>query len=297
LEANLIHSQQPKYNVSLKDDKSYTYVRITQNDEIPGVFLSRQKYDPRSLYFGPYTKKYGIEQVLRVIRQVFPYCLERKFTGKPCQYVGLHQCDGICEGKESKEDYKLKIDQIVKVLSGHTKPVKNYIENKMKEAVKQENYALASLWRDRFSILNDTVTDQKVVLNEALDIDLLSLVLESQGDGQILGSLFYQSIREGKVNNVLNYLMSGIEEIADEIISNDNPSKLDNSNIRSSVIEFLSKFILSFYYKQLDLPDSLFIQVFYGDKETIENNQYKFSDEDVFILQELLPIEIKIKAL
>ena len=180
LEANLIHSLQPKYNVSLKDDKSYVYIRVTLGDEIPGIFLVRKKFDPRSLYFGPYTKKYGIEQVLRVIRQVFPYCQERKISGKPCQYVGLHQCDGVCEGKENLKEYRSKIEQINKILSGQTKPVKAFVKNKMYEAVEVQNYALASLWRDRFNVLDETVVDQKIVLSDPLDIDLISLVLEKQ---------------------------------------------------------------------------------------------------------------------
>jgi len=274
LEANLIHSLQPKYNVSLKDDKSYTYIRVTLGDEIPGIFLVRQKFDPKSLYFGPYTKKYGIEQVLRVIRQVFPYCQEYRVTGKPCQYVGLHQCDGVCEGKEDLKEYRSKIDQIAKILSGKTKLVKTFVKNKMQEAVEVHNYALASLWRDRFNILDETVVDQKIVLSDPLDIDLVSLVLEKQEDGQILGSLFYQAIREGKVNNVLNYLMTGTESGAE--------------------VEFLSKFFLSFYYKALDLPEKLYLQVFWRDKLSFEVLQHSLESTEMEVLQELVPQEIRV---
>lgn len=76
LEANLIYQKQPKYNILLKQDRSYVYVRIT-SDPIPGVFLTRRKFDPKSVYFGPYTQKVAIFRVLQVLRIIFPYCQER----------------------------------------------------------------------------------------------------------------------------------------------------------------------------------------------------------------------------
>ena len=77
LEANLIHKLQPKYNILLKDDRNYLYVRLTNADPIPGFFLTRRKYDPRSDYFGPYTKLSGIVQTMRTLRLIFPYCQEK----------------------------------------------------------------------------------------------------------------------------------------------------------------------------------------------------------------------------
>jgi excinuclease ABC subunit C len=290
LEANLIHSLQPKYNVSLKDDKSYLYVRVTLGDQVPGIFLSRQKYDPKSLYFGPYTKKVGIAELIRVVRQIFPFCQEKRISGRPCEYVGLHLCEGICEGKEDLHDYKAKIDQIVKILSGQTKLVKNFIQEKMKEAVKAENYALAGLWRDRLSVLDETVIDQKVVLSEALDIDLITLVLEKQEDGLVLGSVFYQSIRDGKVNNVLNYLLSGAEPLDLET-----SSESDQNEGFGTEIEFLSRFFLSFYYKMLDLPESLYLQVFWRDKISGTTQAYNPHDAEKDVLQALIPEGVKLK--
>ena len=179
LEANLIHSLQPKFNILLKDDRSYLYVRIsggneivgsqtkfilkewqvekhtnkiitfepnsqrTQNPEtnfvqtsfsdgkfldakdlIPTVSLTRRKYDKKSDYFGPYTKRYGIFNVLRVIRTIFPYCEKKVYDNKPCSYVQLKQCDGICCGLETIAEYNGRLNQIKKVLKGDSAEVK-----------------------------------------------------------------------------------------------------------------------------------------------------------------------------
>ena len=291
LEANLIHSLQPKYNVSLKDDKSYLYVRVTLGDQVPGIFLCRQKYDPKSLYFGPYTKKVGIAELIRVVRQIFPFCQEKRISGRPCEYVGLHLCEGVCIGKEDLEDYRAKIDQIVKILSGQTKLVKNFIQDKMKQAVSTENYALASLWRDRLSVLDETIIDQKVVLSEALDIDLITLVLEKQEDGLILGSVFYQAIRDGKVNNVLNYLLSGAESLPE----NSTKSEADLNEELGTEVEFLSRFFLSFYYKMLDLPESLYLQAFWRDKVTGSIQICDLNSAEKEVLEALIPEGVKLK--
>ncbi len=320
LEANLIHSLQPKFNVKLKDDSSYLYVRVTVGDQVPGVFLSRQKYDPKSLYFGPYTKKVGIAELIRVVRQIFPFCQEKRISGRPCEYVGLHLCEGVCQGQEDLTDYKAKIDQIAKILSGQTKLVKIYIENKMQEAAKLENYALAGLWRDRLLVLDETIIDQKVVLAQPLALDLVTLILEKQEDGLVLGSLFYQAIRDGKVNNVLNYLLTGNENaIQDSAESNDLEVELepeleleftqsdadidaqsesastdlnyfdDGQSLSGTEMEFISRFFLSFYYKMLDLPESLYLQVFWRDKVSGVITQYTLTSAENQALQNLKP--------
>jgi excinuclease ABC subunit C len=185
LEANLIYNLQPKYNVLLKDDRSYLYVRISNNNlfvknaktglesssdkitfvpdnlslyDLPRITLARRKYDKNSDYFGPYTKKYGIVNVLRILRSIFPYCekvgVKAEWTKESktcCHYFQLKQCDGICCGKETVEQYLSKIGQIKKVLAGETDSVKVWIKVKIGEAIGVNNYELAGLWRDRLT--------------------------------------------------------------------------------------------------------------------------------------------------
>jgi excinuclease ABC subunit C len=241
LEANLIYNLQPKYNVLLKDDRSYLYVRIsnkyikselkTNADsvtfvpseitlyDLPKITLTRRKYDKNSDYFGPYTKKFGIVNVLRILRSIFPYC--EKVGGKAewtrdnktcCHYYQLKQCDGICCGKESIEQYLNKTDQIKKVLAGETDSVKDWIKIKINEAIMLNNYELAGLWRDRFNLLDDVISNQQIVLPQPQDLDIISLIHEKDSSGLAIASVFIQNIREGKIMNLNNFIMSGTSE-------------------------------------------------------------------------------------
>ena len=211
LEANLINNLQPKYNVLLKDDKNYLYVRFTK-DPIPGIFFARRKYDSNSKYFGPYTKKSNIVNVLRTLRTMFPYCQEKFPQKRPCSYVSIKQCDGICVGDEDRDSYLQKLEQIKLVLGGKSEYVESYIDKKIIKFAGDSNFELASFWRDKKIILQDTIMDQKIILPEPQDIDLVSLIIKYSGEGLQIGSVFMQNIRGGRVINVSNFLLSGTEE-------------------------------------------------------------------------------------
>jgi excinuclease ABC subunit C len=266
LEANLIYSLQPKYNVLLKDDRSYLYVRISGNDlnsnkkesyidkdngsitnianfdltnveakvsleSLPKITLTRRKYDKSSNYYGPYTKKFGIVNVLRVLRTIFPYCenagskFDFKHLGKPCHYVQLRQCDGVCCGKETPEQYLSKIKQIQKILSGETDEVKEWIKTKIAEAIAIDNYQLAGLWRDRINMLDEVIDNQQIILPQPQNLDIITLIHETDISGLAIASVFIQNIREGKIINLNNFIMSGTKDIEDEI---ENKAKTNN---------------------------------------------------------------------
>ena len=263
LEANLIHELQPKYNVLLKDDKSYVYIRFSNRDPIPGIFLTRKKYDTASDYFGPYTKKYGVENTLRLLRQIFPYCQERFFTGKACQYVGIKQCDGICAGLETKENYLAKLEQIKSILSGKTEVAEKFIETKMLSAIELKNFELAALWRDRLALLKETIVDQKIILPHPQDLDIITLVVdEPTADGLVIGSIFVQNIRAGKMINVNNFLLSGTSE---EEMQQDQIS-LESEEDEQLEMQFMQRFLSTYYSKNANDSEVL-IQIF--NKETV----------------------------
>jgi excinuclease ABC subunit C len=245
MEANLIHSLQPRYNIALKDDKSYTYVRITAGN-VPTIFTTRRKFDPKSRYFGPYTKKYAISEILRTLRIIFPYCQEERSTGKPCNYVSIKQCDGICAGQESSQNYKEKIEQISNILAGHTESAKLWLKNKIELAVKTNNFALASLWRDRLNLLDETVIDQKVVLPQPQNIDIITLITKEENEGLQIGSVYIQNIRDGKIANVNNFLMSGSEEVGIE------DDEITAANLTNPTLTFLERFLASYYSHKTD---------------------------------------------
>jgi excinuclease ABC subunit C len=208
MEANLIYSQQPRYNILLKDDKNYTYVRLTE-DPIPGFFLTRRKFDPKSRYFGPFTQNFAITDILRTLRIIFPFCQEREFKNKACNYVSIKQCDGICCGLETLENYTNKLEQIENILDGHTQKAVDWIKEQITYAVTNNNFALAGLWRDKLQLLEQTITHQKVVLPVPMNVDLATLILQKDIDGLQIGSIYLQNIRDGKIVNVNNFLLSG----------------------------------------------------------------------------------------
>jgi excinuclease ABC subunit C len=242
LEANLIHNLQPKYNILLKDDKDYLYIRIS-NHPVPSVVLARQKYDPKSIYFGPFTQKSGVRELLRVLRLIFPFCNEKEVKNRFCSYYSIKQCDGICGGQESLKDYLKKIDQIKKVLEGKTEQVEAFLTQKMQQAVDIKNFELAAVWRDRLNLLAGILENQKIVLPKNQDLDVITLISKVDQDGLQIGSVFVQNIRAGRMINVNNYLLAGSEGLEDQSFS------------------FLQRFFTSYYSNTQDRVEVM-LQVF-----------------------------------
>ncbi len=269
LEANLINSHKPRYNILLKDDRSYVYARFT-NDPIPGIFLTRSKYDPKSTYFGPYTKKSGIYNTLQTIRTLFPFCQEKRSQDRPCNYYSIKQCDGICDGLEDLNDYNQKLCQIQNILKGKTKPVKKYIQNHIKSAAAENNYELAGLWRDRLKILEETIADQKIVLSKPQDIDLVTFCITNSNENGSICSVFIQNIRSGRIINVNNFLLTGS----------------DNDEIEFS---FVRRFLSGYFNNKLDLAEVI-IQVFNQNGD--EFDQFQLEKNQVDLLTETLELKI-----
>jgi excinuclease ABC subunit C len=212
LEANLINNLQPKYNVLLKDDKSYLFIEYTKNDPIPGFFLVRKKENISSEYYGPYTNTRQITEVMKIVRTIFPYCQERYPSPKPCQYCSIKQCNGICVGLEDREAYIARNKLILSILNGRTKLALEEIKIKINEFITTGNYEHAAYYRDKLNLLADIGEKQKIVLKVAEDIDLINLVYQQHEDGEIIGSFFVQQIRDGRIVNVFNSIMSGTTE-------------------------------------------------------------------------------------
>jgi excinuclease ABC subunit C len=170
-------------------------------------------------------------------------------------YVGIKQCDGICVGDESMQDYLKKLDQIKKVLQGNTGEVKDYIDTKIKAAVSIQNYELAALWRDRLFTLRDTIAAQKVILPQPADLDIVTLIFRSDSEGLEIGSVFVQTIRAGKMVNVNNFLLTG---------SSDQEGHASTIEAKSN--DFLQRFMQSYYsFKRNEAP--VLIECFYDNQE------------------------------
>jgi len=183
LENNLIKKFQPRYNVALKDGKSYTYVCI-KNEPFPRVFFTRRVYKDGSKYFGPYTSKYRTKIILDIIKKLFPLrtcnlnLAEKHIQAgkyKVCLEYHIKNCLGPCVGYESEEDYDEKIRQVINILKGNFKPVKDYIKAQMQHHVEALEFEKAQELKEKFSAFEDYQSKSMVANPNFHDMDVFSI--------------------------------------------------------------------------------------------------------------------------
>lgn len=161
LESNLIKKYQPQFNVTLRDDKRYAYVNISLEDEIPGVFVTRN-VGKSGKYYGPFTSAGAVRETLKTIRKIWPYCTERKIKDKPCFYFHVGRCLGICGGMVSRKEY---IDKVIK-------PIELFFEGKKDKIAKSYESRIMSLEKEikkekndsKLEILTDDLRREKFTL-------------------------------------------------------------------------------------------------------------------------------------
>ena len=180
LESTLIKRIQPRYNVMLKDGKSYAYICV-KNERFPRVFFTRKVIRDGSIYFGPYTSKYNANIIFELIRKLFPIrtCTfplsQKNIEGKKfkvCLEYHIKNCLGPCVGLESEETYNERIQQIKNVLKGQFKPVKDYIKEEMQIHVNKLEFEQAHDLKDKLAILEDYQARSTVVSSTVKDVDV-----------------------------------------------------------------------------------------------------------------------------
>ncbi len=183
LESTLIKKHQPRYNVSLKDGKSYTFICI-KNEPFPRVFFTRNVLHDGSVYFGPYTSKFRTKVILDIIKKLFPlrtctFSLTKenidKGKFKVCLEYHIKNCMGGCEGLESEETYNLKINQVKNILKGNFKQVKDYIKQEMVYWAEKTEFEIAQQWKDRLGVFSDYQAKSTVVSTSIRNVDVFSI--------------------------------------------------------------------------------------------------------------------------
>ena len=215
LEMNLIKQLKPRYNVNLKDDKSFPYIVIT-NEPYPRVFPTRKRRNDGSKYFGPYTDVSTMKFSLKMLRDLFMIrtcnlnitdeAIEKK-KFKICLEYHIKKCEGPCEGLVSREKYMEMTGEIEKVLNGKTSSLIKELEAKMREAAANERFEEAALIRNRIESLKVYTEKQKIVSEDLLDKDIINFVKE--GDDACAMIL---NIREGKVIGKRHYYIDSVED-------------------------------------------------------------------------------------
>src|SRR5512141_1626563 len=153
LEMNLIKKHRPKYNIRLKDDKRYPYIKVHWADPFPKVTVTRQMLQDGSRYFGPYTSVWAVHQTLDVLRRIFPYLTcDRVITGqdeRACLYYDIKLCTAPCIGAIKQAEYRQMIDDLCSFLMGRTEPVVSRLQVEMEKASEQLNFERAAAIRDQ----------------------------------------------------------------------------------------------------------------------------------------------------
>ena len=209
LECNLIKKHRPRYNISLKDDKSYPYLKLTLNEEFPRIVLTRRVIHDGSRYFGPYTSGLAVKETLQLIRKIFPLRTCRTFAKRPCLEFHIKRCLAPCANKISREDYIQLVNAAEKFLEGRTAQVEREISNRMAAAADNLNFEAAARFRDILSAIRKVTEKQKIVTDTG-DVDAIGL---ARLDGETCAQIFF--VREGKVTGRESFLLSGAADESD----------------------------------------------------------------------------------
>jgi excinuclease ABC subunit C len=199
LESNLIKEYSPRYNVNLKDDKRYPYIKITLNEKFPRILVTRRLKDDGARYLGPYTAVKKMRASLALIKRVFPvrschYDIPGKRPERECLDFHIGKCLGPCFGHQSREEYRKMIDEITLFLSGRSKRMIKDLGKKMDRAVRRMDYESAARYRDQVDSMKAVQERQKVLSVRANNQDLVALW---RGEDEVCGLVM--KIREGRL--------------------------------------------------------------------------------------------------
>src|ERR1700761_151456 len=207
LEANLIKRHQPPFNVRLRDDKRFPYLKVT-NERFPRVTFTRVVKDDGARYFGPYTNAHGLRELIDLIRIVFPLRTCREpIDGKrkrPCLQYHIKRCLAPCVGYQSEEDYDKLVDEVVLFLEGHSAPLIERLQAEMTDAAEHYNFEAAARLRDRIIAVRRTIEAQKVVWRSRVDMDLIAVARDR---GQACMQVFM--VRNGKLLGQEHFILDG----------------------------------------------------------------------------------------
>ena len=252
LENNLIKELKPRYNVNLKDDKSFPFIKVT-NEPYPKVFSTRRVFKDGSRYFGPYTSVKSMKSALRMINQIFRIrscnydinddaIVKKKF--KVCLDYHIKKCDGPCEGLVSEKVYNEMVDEVVKLLRGKTDDLITELEGKMNTAALEMQFEKAAVMRDKLEQLKVISSKQKIVSDDFEDRDVISIAFEDKDSSC---SIF--NVRNGKLvgKKQLDLKLKGGEELPE---------------IYNSAIKF-------YYTEHTEIPKEILLETEPSDSEIL----------------------------
>lgn len=250
LECNLIKKYMPKYNVLLRDDKTYPYIKVTVKEDFPRILKTRRVEEDGSRYFGPYSDAGAVNEIIDLLNSIYlmKRCSARSFPEdfRPCLNYHIEQCRGVCAGKVSKEEYRRQVESVLAFLKGQTKELTGLLKDKMAEASEAMNFEKAAEYRDKLRAVEAISEKQKVVLSSAGDMDL---ILTAKGEEGVYVIMFY--VRGGKLSGRESYTMEA--EPGEE---------------RS---EIASSFIKQYYRRDMLIPREIALEQEPDDSKLLED--------------------------
>ena len=250
LEANLIKKHKPKYNVLLRDDKHFPYIKVTTNEKFPRVLKVRNIRKDNAKYYGPYISNYAVNNTLNIINNLYPIRICKLNLDKdlsktrPCLNYHIGRCLAPCQGDVNKDKYKGMIDEIIMFLNGKEDKLLDIIENKMKEASKNLDFEAAAKYRDQVNSLNHVLEKQKVISTNLIDQDIIGM---ARGNDEVCIQIFF--VRTGKIMGREHFILTGTDD--------------------KSIGEILSSFIKQFYLGAAYVPKEILVEDEFEDLDTI----------------------------
>lgn len=249
LECTLIKRYMPKYNVLLRDDKTYPYIKVTIREEYPRLLKTRRIEKDGARYFGPYTDAAAVNRTIDLLSGIFRLkrCAARTFPPgfRPCLNYHIRQCSGICAGTADPESYRRDIEKITDFLEGRSKPLIRDLTEKMERAAENFAFEAAAVYRDQIRDLETVSRPQKVALLGAGDIDIVTVLA---GERDFFAVVFF--VREGR--------LSGKESF---------PMRADPGTPRDAV---LKAFMEQYYAGSAQIPPQILIQHPIGEAALLE---------------------------
>ena len=247
LECNLIKKNMPKFNVLLKDDKTYPYIKINVKADFPDIYITRKILNDGAKYFGPYPNASAAKEMVDFIKSKFKIrqCKSFKYKDRACLNYHIKKCMAPCMGYISKEDYRKQINQIISILDGKIEDVEKQLKNEMIRLSKNQEFEKAAIVRDELLAVERISQKQKVSNISDNDIDVIGIARNEQ---EICIDIFY--IRNSKMIGRDNFFLKGL---------NDEDNK-----------EIISNFIKQYYTGRTFFPNKIMIRDDFEERELLE---------------------------
>ena len=247
LECNLIKKNRPKFNVLLKDDKTYPYIKIDVKSDYPNIYTTRRIVNDGAKYFGPYANSGSAKEMVNFIREKFKVrqCKNFKSTVRACLNYHIKRCPAPCVGYITKEEYREQIKQIIDLLEGKTEEILKKLKQEMYEASKKQNYEQAAYLRDKITAIQNVSEKQKVSNISENDIDVIGLY---KNELKICIEIFF--VRSSKMIGREHYFLENMQDEEDK--------------------EILAEFIKQYYMDRPNIPNKIMLREELEEKELIE---------------------------